>query len=662
MNNKEVDISALLDLYVYMDNQHPSFENLTIAEALQTDTFKNNVRTDEQNRNYEKLLEAVNKYPELAQTVIRSQSMVDSEYSKEILIAAAFETPYPSGSIIFAYRGTGDGKWVDNGEGMYKSSTKMQEAAAGYFDSTLEELYPNELEREEARIITTGHSKGGNSAQYVTIMSRNAAYADVCYSFDGQGFSKEAINNFKARWGDDYEIQRNKMFSINGENDYVHVLGLTLIPSANTLYLATGDAKDFAEYHDLYFMFDKGEHVIDLANPVEQDELGLFARKLSSELMELNDKDIKHSALAIMSLLERYMGGGEDYLVGTGDVEFASLHDFAGFISAGVPLIIKTAVTSEEGRAMVGKMAIDAITGIAKSENGGLKLVGLTALIIECAPAIVTLGAVVWAGATVIDSVYGLIDGTLTLADLSRTILAGTILMNNPLTVAAVLAVVAMIALVTYIVENWKDIVAFVKSVKDKVMGAAAALYAWTEHLVSMGAEIIKNAVQKATEMYQNAKRAIVEFRNDLMNAAGEFFKKLGKAVMNFFGTAVDWLKGLFGSATSALAVAATIAATISQIDEMQRRLIDLRIRYLDARTAANKTSTIVSMVSSYYNESYVQSCCCEIEKDIRNAQKFIDTAERNLDKRCRVLATAVDIYYRTDQNARRDLRVALYS
>ena len=52
-------------------------------------------------------------------------------------------------------------------------------------------------------IIVTGHSKGGNKAQYVTINSKYNDLIDKCFSFDGQGMSPEAIEAFINRHGKD---------------------------------------------------------------------------------------------------------------------------------------------------------------------------------------------------------------------------------------------------------------------------------------------------------------------------------------------------------------------------------------------------------------------------------------------------------------------------
>ena len=50
-------------------------------------------------------------------------------------------------------------------------------------------------------ITVAGHSKGGNKAQYVTVLSDKV---DRCISMDGQGFSQEFIDKYYA------EIQKER--------------------------------------------------------------------------------------------------------------------------------------------------------------------------------------------------------------------------------------------------------------------------------------------------------------------------------------------------------------------------------------------------------------------------------------------------------------------
>jgi Mg2+ and Co2+ transporter CorA len=152
-----------------------------------------------------------------------------------------------------------------------------------------------------------------------------------------------------------------------------------------------------------------------------------------------------------------------------------------------------------------------------------------------------------------------------------------------------------------------------------------------------------------------------VETAKAVKQAVADAVKSFTARLADFIGSVVrgagSWIKGLFGSVSSALTLASQIVITLSQIDDLQRRLATLRQNYLNARTATNNASSIVSRVSSHYHESYVRSCCRDIENDIRNAQKYIDTAERNLDRRRRVLAEAVNAYRKAEQDAVRDIR-----
>ena len=67
-----------------------------------------------------------------------------------------------------AYRGTGDGEWPDNGIGMTCASSAQQDSALSYFEEVVEAMEINGGQR----LVVTGHSKGGNKAQFVTMESR----------------------------------------------------------------------------------------------------------------------------------------------------------------------------------------------------------------------------------------------------------------------------------------------------------------------------------------------------------------------------------------------------------------------------------------------------------------------------------------------------------
>lgn len=657
MNTAEMKVSALLDLYVYLDIQNQEYAGKSMREILNSQSFKAKIVTDEQRHHYEILKDAVD--PSNGETYnksfsearLRSQSFADTSLKipKDELVACGFSTP--DGTHYVAYRGTGDGQWVDNGEGMYKESTLMQRRAAEYFDHYIE----SRGLAESDNIIVTGHSKGGNSAQYVSLASKYARLVDACYSLDGQGFSRKAIEMFKQHLGSGYQTQIDKLYSINGDNDYVHDLGIAVIPEDSTYFVKLPDGVDFAGMHALPFMLTNGQLIID--SNVEQGEVGKFAKKLSEEMMKLNDEDLEDCALSIMSLLESFMGGeGGNIKEGTGTVKSASVEEFCGLISVGIPMILKTAVLTEEGRAMIGSLVMNAISGIAEGENGGWKLAGLAALAFMCAPAIVAVGKIaivvggaIWIGATIIDCILDAFSGDLSAANFASL---AAIAVIQPQLALAVLAVIGVISLIKHIVDHWDEITAFFKSVGNWIVGLGTTLLSWVENLTNTVIDMIKTAVGKAVKLYQDAKQAIINFGNQLMAAAANFFSRVGQAVEGFFKGVGNWFKNLFGSASGALSMAGQIVVTINRIDEMQRQIAMLRQYYLDAKTDTGNAKAIVSQVYYYYNESYVRSCCRDIENDIKNAQKYIDAAERELGRKRRVLAEAVESYRKADRDA----------
>ena len=89
--------------------------------------------------------------------------------------AICFTDPNDPDSALVAFKGsTGQEEWQDNGSGLGLSDTEKQKEALEYIENL-----PYDS------ITVTGHSKGGNKAQYVTVLSDKV---DRCISMDGQGF------------------------------------------------------------------------------------------------------------------------------------------------------------------------------------------------------------------------------------------------------------------------------------------------------------------------------------------------------------------------------------------------------------------------------------------------------------------------------------------
>lgn len=142
--------------------------------------------------------------------------------------------------VNVVFRGTsGDYEWHDNGEGGYFADTDQQKAAANYVDN---------LPGEYGDAITvTGHSKGGNKAQYVTIVTDRVSR---CVSFDGQGFSEEFLEKYENKIAE----RAHRIESISASDDYVNCL-LYSIAGIKT-YVLTEEQDNFLYYHKPNILLD----------------------------------------------------------------------------------------------------------------------------------------------------------------------------------------------------------------------------------------------------------------------------------------------------------------------------------------------------------------------------------------------------------------------
>lgn len=129
---------------------------------------------------------------------------IDNKYTKSMKFAC-FLDKKDNATVVFRGTVTED-EWEDNGHGAYEYDTNEQIDALNYI---------NNLQFKD--IVVTGHSKGGNKSQYVTILSDKIS---KCISVNGQGFSNEFIKKYK----DQIEKNKSKIICINSKYDYVYCL------------------------------------------------------------------------------------------------------------------------------------------------------------------------------------------------------------------------------------------------------------------------------------------------------------------------------------------------------------------------------------------------------------------------------------------------------
>ncbi|MFD3262201.1 Mbeg1-like protein [Paenibacillus lentus] len=190
----------------------------------------------------------------------------------------------PDGEATVVFRGTGgDFEWFDNGQGGYLADTPQQIAALKYVESL-----------EYDNITVTGHSKGGNKAQYVAILSDKVKEA---VSFDGQGFSREFLEKYKDR----IEANAHKITSISAKDDFVNCL---LYPIAGTIdYIDTKEQEKFKYNHRPNILLNENGQ---LRGPAEQGDIPKFINAFTIYIHETMEEPFRSYAFdGVLSLLKK---------------------------------------------------------------------------------------------------------------------------------------------------------------------------------------------------------------------------------------------------------------------------------------------------------------------------------------------------------------------
>ena len=348
----QIELSAVLNLIPYLDTDFNYDCEMSLADivAANEKKFKNDDA-------FKILKTAIEQNPSYGEILLVDQSSTNNtgKWTDDLIQGCTFKDP--DGNYYVAYRGTGDGRWADNGNGMTVPSTEMQEAAREYFDAMAEKYFVD-ANAEGKQIIVTGHSKGGNEAQYVYMTSEYEYLIDSCYSHDGQGFSGSAREHFIEKYGPDYEEKLSHMYSICGEDDYVHDLGYVIIPEENTYFVETSSS-GFASLHALENMIgdEDGNYTglqWDIENGEitngEQGDIGKLAKKISETMMQMDDEDLNGAAIAVMTLIDPY---ANDDILGSIDVSWT---DYVDLAAHGLPAVLETLFLTEEGNVILGDL------------------------------------------------------------------------------------------------------------------------------------------------------------------------------------------------------------------------------------------------------------------------------------------------------------------
>lgn len=314
---KKANEEAIYNLYLYLVHKATPTENDTLQ------TIAHNLEQVYRATSYDWSAKDIRRLRLLKNALINNPALSLSKigsltYSKGGLTACIFAKSNDSISVVF--KGTGSGEWIDNGEGL---SGIPEENVYATFSQSGEIVYSTAVKKDYAtdqqsealnwfnkiaaqhgwnkssRITVSGHSKGGNKAQFVAIHS---SLVYDCYSFDGQGFSPEALRFIKNQYGEDYETLRQRIYSFSAENDYVNVLGSRLVAQNHIYYL-----KSETGIHSMDAILDKSGK---LCRQCDQGPLSVYAEKLSKDLMKMNPSLRQYATLGIMNIFQKYVGEG----------------------------------------------------------------------------------------------------------------------------------------------------------------------------------------------------------------------------------------------------------------------------------------------------------------------------------------------------------------
>lgn len=231
---------------------------------------------------WDKTLQEIKDDPNLMNLKITGYTYQDSSNSKDLnpkengLVAYCFETD--DHKAVISYRGseTRDGigaeDWYDNFKLAFESDTPQQKASLDFLNS---------MKRQYGYIdfSVTGHSKGGNNAEYVGVKSDDVT---KCVAFDPPGFDFDFFRKNKDR----IEGSKGKIVSYVSYLDMVSSILNNVAGKTNEI--ETPNPGEFPLYHkdNLFINPKTKEFYSKVSKPYDLSELQVLTDCLSQQVSE----------------------------------------------------------------------------------------------------------------------------------------------------------------------------------------------------------------------------------------------------------------------------------------------------------------------------------------------------------------------------------------
>lgn len=187
-------------------------------------------------------------------------------------------------TVIF--KGTEDNtEWADNVLGGIQTDTQCHKNALKYIEELAAQGYSN--------ITVSGHSKGGNKAQYVAVLSEHVGR---CVSFDGQGFS----NEFLAKYADKIAARKGLITSVSADKDFVNCLLNSI--AGHTIYISTDKVpksiiSNFGYYHKPNVFVDLNGNMYPEG---QQSELSKIINNYTTFLMSIENTEERDAMFKLL--------------------------------------------------------------------------------------------------------------------------------------------------------------------------------------------------------------------------------------------------------------------------------------------------------------------------------------------------------------------------
>lgn len=359
---ENIELADVFSMFTYLDDAvgESSNGNSSKYEGWDLDSIVTDLEISAQSGNMSKnnielvqsIKSAIKTHPEWSKAVLMDVSKTNNTktWTDDYIQGVTFKL---GDDYYVAFRGTGDGRWKDNSKGLSLITSEMQGSANDYFDSVVERYNLQDIHKDGGHIYLGGQSKGGDETQSCILFSEYGYLIDAAYSIDGQGLSPKAVDYFIEKYGiEEFNRRRNKIYSINGENDPVHKLGIVIAPEENTYYLKV-NAAGLLPWHDIRFLCYVDENGVWGLNWTRDENGNIIngepghGAKLGEEINKLLfmlDEDTRDGcATGLMGLIDLFSGKS----LGSYKVEVS---DWIDFFAYGVPILGYELFFTENGR------------------------------------------------------------------------------------------------------------------------------------------------------------------------------------------------------------------------------------------------------------------------------------------------------------------------